>query len=324
MLSRIAQGMYRIGQSVERAENVARILEVNHMMHLHARAAAGADMWSPIFESFGVDVDEPSEENLYASLVLSQTDCYSVSHCIASAREEARTLRECISEEMWAHLNRHFLGLGEVSFAGILEQGRSEFNREIETFCDAFHGLADNTMIHGPEYHFLRTGKFLERAAMTCRAMEIKYKALLRNPQEEGRPLDYHQWQALLRSVSGYGPYRRAYNARIVPAQVLELLIGSPLFPRSIRYCMRQVADSLRSVDCGNPAQARVRMDVAEFIEDVAGFDGREFVMLGGIPGAIHALRVRCGTVADGIRQAYFELTAPAPAAPPRQQVDTQ
>ena len=217
MLSRIARGLYDVGGAIERAQDVTRILEVNHKMNLERAALEEASVWTAVSEAFECGLENPSEADLYRELVISTTHPYSVRHCIEGARSEARAMRDHISEEMWLHLNRSHLDLASLSFERILQIGRSEFNRRIELFANAFHGFADTTMIRGEAWYFLGIGRLAERASMLCRILEIKRKSLALAPEHEGAPIDFHQWQALLRSLSGYEPYRRAYDARIQP-----------------------------------------------------------------------------------------------------------
>jgi len=313
MLSRIAQALYQTGRDVERAQNVVRILEVQHKMHLARQTWNPSTGWMPLFEAFAVeDATEPSEEALYAVLVLDRDHPYSVRGRIASARERARSLRECISEEMWEHLNRFHLELAPLGFGDILQIGRSEFNRRVELFCDAFHGLADDTMIHGPEWHFLRLGKFLERAAMLCTILDVKRKTLELAPEQEGRPIDFHQWQGLLRSVSGYEPYRRVYDARIVPAQVLDLVLTHPDFPRSFRHCLARIEESLGAVASSAWTQQDLLAEVQKTLAEVSAEPGAS-LLHGGLEAHVRALSRRCAAIAEGMEGAFFRSRRPVP-----------
>lgn len=315
MLSRIAESLYRTGRDVERAQNVVRVLEVHHKMKLAGPAAGPGSGWLPLFEAFGVDeVDEPTEEALYAALVLSPDHAYSVRGRIASARERARTLRECISEEMWEHLNRYHLELATIDFTGIRRIGRSEFNRRIEVFCDAFHGLADDTMIHGPEWHFLRLGKFLERAAMLCRILDVKRKTLELAPEQEGRPIDFHQWQGMLRSVSGYEPYRRVHDARILPSRVLDFVLAHPGFPRSFHHCLARIEESLCEVASNTWLQRELLAEVRTTLAEVAAEPGNA-LLEGGLETHVRTLARRCVALDEGIASAFFRSRMASPRA---------
>ena len=233
---------------------------------------------------------------------------------IRGAREQGRATRDHISEEIWLFLNEFYLELRGLDFDDVLRRGRSEFNRDVERFCDGFHGLAASTMNHGAPWHFLRTGRFLERALSICQILEIKRKTLLLHPEEAGRPVDVHQWQTLLRSLSGYEPYRRAYDARIAPARVLHFVLRSTDFPRSLHFSLARVAASLRRVASSNPAQAEVQLLVEELLGDVRRLDCDEVLASGDLESVTRSLAARCLALHGALDVAYFGSLRPAPA----------
>ena len=302
-----------MGRDIERAQNVVRILEVTHKMQLERATLDGDNTWIAICEAFGVAPEGASEVGLYQELVLSQAHPYSVLRCIAAAREEGRSKRDLISEELWTHLNGYFLSVGGISFDEIRHRGRTEFGHQVEVFCDAFHGLADDTMMHGPGWHFLRMGKFLERATMICRILEIKRKTLQLAPEEEGRPLDFHQWQALLRSLSAWEAYRRTHDARIVPSRVLEFVLGNPRFPRSVRYCLAQLAESLPVVGATSSAQLELGEQLEELLAEIGRLDG-DIMFAGGLDSLVRHLTRRFEALDQAIDRSYFSSLRPAPA----------
>jgi uncharacterized alpha-E superfamily protein len=315
MLSRIARAIFTIGREVERAQNVTRILEVNHKMHLERGPLDGSNIWVAISEAFDTGLALPNERGLYDVLVASADHEHSVARCVRSARDLGRAIRDHISEEMWLHLNESHLALADVGFDQVLRVGRSEFNRRIEIFCDGLYGLADDTMIHGPAWHFLRIGRFLERASMICRILDIKRKAISLTPTAVGRAIDVHQWQALLRSLSGYEPYRRAYDARIVPARVFEFVIQRADFPRSLAHAVSQVADSLACVTHTVPAQLALRRSVGDLREELRLLDARELLLDGSLESHVKLLQRRCRDVAAGLELAFFASRRTASAA---------
>lgn len=280
MLSRIARGMYELGKRVESAENITRILDVNHSMSLEVDYFSDLDVWSPILsitssrELFDDLYDEITEANVYDFLILSEDNPNSVNVSLRLAREYARTMRERISEEMWEHLNRMHLEMQELEIKEILRKGSDYFNQRIQSFCNAFHGFADNTMVHGEAWQFLKLGRNLERAAMTSRMLAIKYHILLPDAGEVGRPLDLHQWQALLRSVSGYEAYRRLYRARIAPVQVVNLMLFDPRFPRSLRFCINNARDCLHGIGIHTETQRNFYALVANFLKELESDTG--------------------------------------------------
>jgi uncharacterized alpha-E superfamily protein len=313
MLSRIARGLCQMGRDLERAQNIVRILEVNHKMHLERQSLRSASVWVAIADAFEVTSAQPSEPVLYEELVLSPSQPFSARRCISSAREYGRSMRNHISEEMWLHLNRYYLELCELRFEDVLRRGRSEFNREVEIFCDAFHGLADNTMVRGPALHFLRIGKFIERAQMTCRILDVKRKTLALAPHEEGRPLDVHQWQALLRSLSGYEPYRRVYDARIQPDRVLEFALKNPDFPRSLLHSVTQLSELIRLVSAANRAQQELQQRVDVLALELRHLDTARILSEGDLERQARFMLRRCDELAHALEGSFFSSMRPAP-----------
>jgi len=308
MLSRIARNIYQLGQQIERAENIARILDVNRRMSLEQDYFSELDVWSPMLaitrsrEAFDAVYPEPTEENVMAFLIADTSQPYSIASCLNHAREMARTVRERISEEMWLYLNRMYLtnqGLGK-------EDMPDAFLGKMRQFCSAFHGLVENTMTHGVSWDFLRLGVGLERARMTTRILEIKYHLLLPNLDEVGKPLDYHQWQSLLRSVSGYEAYRRQYKARINPALVLRLLNLDPHFPRSVHFSIRQVVDALKGIGMVNAEQHQLLRETEVFLDDLRGGAALEQMQTSMLNDYLASVLQRCDRIDEMIDQAYF------------------
>ena len=312
MLSRIARGMYELGHRIESAENITRILDVNHRMSLELDYFSDLDVWSPILvitgsrELFDSLYNDVTESNVYDFLLLSEDNPRSVLSSLRLAREYARTMRERISEEMWEHLNRMHLEIQQVSLNEVLSRGSYHFNQRIQSFCNAFHGFADNTMVHGEAWQFLRLGRYLERALMTGRILGIKYHILLPDSDEVGRPLDLHQWQALLRSVSGYEAYRRLYRARIAPEKVVNLMLFDPRFPRSLRHCIGHVRSGLRGVGAHTEAQKSLFALVSNFGEELVEGSGEQ-VLNEGLQHHIEHIESQCSEIHQQLSGSYLD-----------------
>ncbi|HCS13139.1 MAG: alpha-E domain-containing protein [Zetaproteobacteria bacterium CG06_land_8_20_14_3_00_59_53] len=311
MLSRIARNVYVLGQQIERAENIARILDVNRRMSLEQGYFSELDVWSPMLaithsrEAFDKRFDEVTEQSVMDFLIADADNPYSIRACIGQAREMARTIRERISEEMWLSLNRMYQ---DVERAGRLSN-HIEFLADVRQFCSAFHGLVDNTMSHGESWNFLRLGVGLERARMTTRILEIKYHLLLPSLDEVGKPLDYHQWQALLRSVSGYEAYRRQYKARINPELVLRLLNLDPRFPRSVHFSIKQVVKSLKGIGTVNRDQYALLREAEYFLDDLRGGAALEQLQKSSLKDYLDSVQLRCHTIDDMINHSFFNST---------------
>ncbi len=322
MLSRIARQMYWLGRNIEHAENITRILDVNHRMSLEQGYFSELDVWSPMLaisqaESiFAEHYDAITEANVYHFLLLNADYDDSVLARINLAREAVRVMRDHVSTEMWMSLNVMYLDLQRLAEQS-LHQRLNQFQYEalceqVQHFCHGFHGLADNTMVHGRGWQFLRLGWSLERAQMSTRILEMKYHILLPDVSELGRPLDIHQWQALLRSVSGYEAYRRLYRARIVPASVVEMFLTDVRFPRSVHFCMQSITQALHGLHgehgAGQIVEQRQSLSrrAEKKLAGLFALSGKD-ILAAGLKQKLELVQKSCERMHDGIHQAYFD-----------------
>ena len=281
MLSRIAESLYWIGRYVERAEDTARITDVNYHHTLEMGASEGAEArrqrhWQALITIVGdavgffAEFDEANEETVPRYLTFAPSNTNSIVSCVAQARENARTMRHQIASEMWEVLNRFYLELQRMQEGGetpIGAENAHDFYQSVKEFSHLFQGITDSTMPREEGWYFLQAGKFLERAEKTARALDVKYHLLVTGavpdapvsdpgfvqsaaglPVADGAPGDWHQWIAVLRSLSAYEAYHKMYRSAVRPRTVIEMLVLSPLFPRSIRFSVRQVADALAHI----------------------------------------------------------------------------
>jgi uncharacterized alpha-E superfamily protein len=308
MLSRIAEAFYGMGREIERAQSVTRVLEVTWKMGRARGRLGGAESWHAVAEAFEAGLEEPSEEAVRALLLLDPQHPFSVLRCIRAARGHGRGVRERLSEELWEHLNRGYLELEARSLESGWRSGSSELNRRIASFCDAFHGIADDTLIHGDEWHFLRAGKYLERVESVARILDVRHRSLVLRPEEEGRPIDFHEWQGLLRSLSAHEPYRRAYDARIVPARALAFVLSHASFPRSAAFCLDRLAEAIAAVSSDLPAQRELAREIRELAGEL-GDPARE----GGpleteLSRTVATLRTRARGLHEALGRAFFHV----------------
>ena len=300
MLSRIANGLSDLGQSVERAQHVAQIVEVNHKMNLERASDDEMEVWQAISDAFDGQTQSPDERDIYEELVLADTHPYSVRYCVGRARFEGRAMREHISEEMWLHLNQAHLYFDALKFDSVLGIGRSEFNRRVTIFSDALSGLADDTMIRGEAWAFFKIGKLTERASMICQVLRIKESLI--TPGRDGAPIDVHQWQALLRSISGYEAYRRVNDARIVPSRVLEFVLKRKDFPRSLAGCLTEIREIMPVIS----PPPELDFIVTHLMEQLTGTRTEELLEDGSFPSFLDEISDLCSELSTATDQAFF------------------
>lgn len=245
MLSRVADSLYWMSRYIERAENNARLADVNLQFLLDLANQPQADtqqQWNPIISSL-------EENELFSSLydkldgkaaldfvTLQENNPNSIYSCLTLARENARTTREQISSEMWEQINRLYLFVKSESGKKLLPSSPFEFFKRITVGSHLFQGVTDSTMTHGEGWDFIRIGKLLERADCTSRILDVKYHILLPSGEKVGGNIDTIQWMAVLKSCSALEAYRKVYVGQVAPWKVAEFIITHSAFPRSIRF----------------------------------------------------------------------------------------
>jgi len=165
------------------------------------------------------------------------------------ARENARVVRDRISKEMWEAINEFWLQVDRHLMAKLAPGRAEEFYSYVHREVALFFGLTQSTMMRGQAYGFTALGSLQERADMTARILDVRYHLLLPDVAMVGSPLDYYQWGALLRSLSGFESYRRLYQVGIRPIDVVEFLVLNPDFPRSLMYCVDGMDRALQRID---------------------------------------------------------------------------
>jgi uncharacterized alpha-E superfamily protein len=256
MLCRTANELYWMARHIERAENTARLLDVTYRMSLLPYDAvepglAWAEPWavplitSGLATSFYESFPQLSAENVLRYMILDISNPSSILCCLRSARESARAVRGAITSEMYEDLNSAWLEMRGQNYDHIQGSGVSEFLGWVKMRSHLFRGVTFGTMLRDEAYHFIRLGTHIERGDNTARILDVKYHTLLPSAAEVGGAVDYYQWGALLRSVSGFESYRKIYSDVITPRRVAELLILRQDMPRSLHSCMNFINETL-------------------------------------------------------------------------------
>jgi uncharacterized alpha-E superfamily protein len=259
MLCRTANELYWMARHIERAENIARLLDVTYRMSLLPYEAvepglAWAQPWAvPLITSglataFYERFKELSAENVLRFMIFDSGTPSSIHCCLRSARESARSVRGAITSEMYEDLNSAWLDMRTYDYELIEANGVSEFLDWVKMRSHLFRGVTFGTMLRDEAYHFIRLGTHIERADNTARILDVKYHTLLPSAADVGGAVDYYQWGALLRSVSGFESYRKIYSDVITPRRVAELLILREDMPRSLHSCMTFIHETLETL----------------------------------------------------------------------------
>jgi uncharacterized alpha-E superfamily protein len=241
---------------MERAENIARSIDVNLQMMLDLPSGSN-QQWQPLVSISGDDAAfaeryaSSTRENVIKFLALDAENPNSIVSCLRAARENARTVREAISSEMWEQVNTGYLTVNAAASNQLLIHSPYSFFNEVKKASQLFDGVTDATMSHGEGWHFYRMGRLIERADKTSRLLDVKFYILLPSVTDVGTPLDDIQWAAVLRSASALEMYRKRHG-HIAPDTIVEFLVLDHEFPRSIHHCLTAANDSLHAIS-GTP-----------------------------------------------------------------------
>ena len=251
LLARYADCIFWLARYVERAENLARILDVNETF---SRDSRGGQNWRSIVqlnsdeERFLASHDAPAAHSVVNFYVIDGDNPTSIVSTIRYARENARTLRPLISTEMWVQLNVFYNRLTELSAEDLAPGNLAALFTMIKEACQTHTGITEGTFFRDQGWYFYQIGRYIERADQTTRLLDIKYHLLLPSVADVGSPVDVSQWNALLRSAAGYHAYRRLHAASTTPARVAGFMLLNNAFPRSVHHCVREVGRLLGEV----------------------------------------------------------------------------
>ncbi|QAU33620.1 alpha-E domain-containing protein [Janthinobacterium sp. 17J80-10] len=256
MLSRTADHLFWMARYTERAENTARMLDVNMQTSLLPQSAQAAEQgWratlgiSELQDMFDHKYPLLTPRDVLDFMVRDPANPSSLASCLTQARENARAVRGSLTTEVWETLNGSWLEMQPLLKGDMLERDPGQFFEWVKHRSHLSRGVTIGTMLKDETFHFIRLGTFLERADNTARLLDVKYHGAGDEPQ-----LDFYYWAALLRSVSGFEIYRKVYRDVITPARVAELLMLRADMPRSLMACMDEVVANLKEI--GNDMSA--------------------------------------------------------------------
>ena len=273
MLSRTADHLFWMARYMERAENTARMLDVNYQTGLLPQSAQAAnDAWNGMLSITALSAEGTQRCNgmevreLIDYMVRDESNPASISTCLGAARENARAVRGTLTTEVWETINQSWLEFRRMTSGGQYARDPAELFEWVKFRSHLSRGVTLGTMLQDEAFHFLRIGTFLERADNTARLLDVKFRGT--TPEFFGAPnaradkeqeYDFYHWSAILRSMSGFEVYRKVYRSVIRPEKVAELLILRPDMPRSLAACVNEVVHNLAAVANEQSGETRRR-----------------------------------------------------------------
>ncbi|HUF31873.1 MAG TPA: alpha-E domain-containing protein [Acidimicrobiales bacterium] len=248
MLARHAESLFWAGRYVERASDTARMLDVTYHGLLESPPQEVQRAWLDLLEVLGTGpsfaarhADDVSEATVSRFLAIDTDNPGSVVSLVGRARENVRSVRELVSTEMWEAVNAFYLELGGHDLTYDIENQPSQLYSMVKGRCQAVAGSAVETMPHDDAWRFMMLGWMIERAEMTLRLLDVRYLQLADLDPQSG----FHHWIGVLKSASAAEAYRRAYSLSMDRADVVEFLLLSEGFPRSVLWCLRSAEENL-------------------------------------------------------------------------------
>ena len=346
MLSRHADSVYWIGRYIERAEATARMVDVHYHFGLESPVIGHQLRWSSIIAISGSEEDyykrypTDEEKSVLEFFVFDHENPNSILSSVTSARENARSIRDQISSEMWESLNAFYLELRTWNVPKIQTATPHSFFAWVKNSSHLFQGICNRTLLIEESREFLDVGRFLERADQTARILDVKYHDLLprysdehlfdpeefistplvefvttpagvvpADPRDVGGPVDIHGWTAVLKSVGAFEAFQKTHRQGVSPGRVVEFLLLDQRLPASVRHCISRVESGLRRISKNtdrspkNPAE-RV---LGKLYNDL-NFTTAEEIIAEGLHEYLESVQERCGDVGSAIYETYLRV----------------
>jgi uncharacterized alpha-E superfamily protein len=317
MLSRVANSLYWMSRYIERAENIARIVDVNLLLLLDLRNLDEerlAKHWLPIVQTTGDEElffklhKKATAQNVTEFLVFQMENPNSLVSSICQARENARMVRDQITIELWEELNRLYWFVRTPTARQVWKQSPSEFFQQVKASSLHIIGMTYATLIHNEGWRFTQVGKFIERADKTSRILDLRYEAL----PEKGVPqtvseTDALEWSAILRSCSAWDAYKTIHGAEVSPRLVAEFLLLNEDFPRSVRFCVGELNEALRKIS--GVAVGKFSNDAEKLagrLEAELQFSTIDEIFAAGLHGYLDTLQGKLNDIGAALFNAYI------------------
>ncbi|NNG43050.1 alpha-E domain-containing protein [Pseudoalteromonas sp. NEC-BIFX-2020_002] len=305
MLSRVGETLYWVSRYIERAENIARLINVNNllMMDLPKGVCTG---WQPLIDIIGVRKNyqenhtDFSDQHALKYLLVGRDNSSSILNSISSARESARTIRDVMPRDVWEAINSLYYYVKDNQNEGLTKRGRFNYLKEIIEAAHQIFGALDATINHDQGYIFIRFGSLIERADMTSRILDIRSATLITN-EEEVKPYENIQWISLLRSLSAYQMYRQEMSVRVQRSDVIEFVMLSKVFPRSILFCMNELKTLIQQL----PNSADIIKSIDKATGELASDDVRA-LKNGLLHDFIDEIQINLADIHNGLAETYF------------------
>lgn len=313
MLSRVADALFWMSRYLERADHLARAVDVTFQneLDLHGVLANPAELeWNSLLSLLRQPPPQmrPGEHPVAAVqrwLLVDAGNPGSVISCVNRSRNNARSIRGSISPAMWRELNKLHWRLSDRSLQARVAESPHDYCEEAQLGVLLFHGVCDATLTHDEGWHFIQLGRHLERADKVLRILDSRF-GLLERSESADLPISTLQWAAVLKNCAAFEAYQRLYISRVEPERVVEFLLVNPDFPHSVRFCLSRIMQSLTEISGRLPDRCddEVVRTVGRLLNDLVYLDDTAFDAAAVHPFLADAV-ARCARIGHLLQQQY-------------------
>ncbi len=316
MLARVADCLYWMSRSLERAEHTARALNVQLNIALDEAPWTAPVGWVCLLG--GLRFDLPLEivtdaRGIAHAMALDRSQPSSIVNCISNARENARQIRESITSEMWEEINRIHLTLRTMNIDRLWAEGTDSALQTVNRGGQMIAGIIDSTISHGEGWEFVRIGRYLERAILVTWLLEAHFGMKGLHLTESASSDQFVAWAGLLRSCCAFEPYCKAKTAELRPRQILQFLLLDSEFPHSVRFAVDQVAAAVDAIALrtGSPRQRLLHRRVGRLTAELA-YTTIEEALSRGLPESFRSIVSQCVQIHEALYRQYIAYTVDA------------
>ena len=309
MLSRVADSLYWMSRYIERAEHTARVMAVKLESMIEQTPEDASASWMRVVEALqGENARHPQDAFVITkALAFDRESDSSLITSLSMARDNARQVREALSNEVWESLNRLYLRLSPVTMDSIWVHTPARLFREALEEMNALEGVTYSTLSHGEGWYFLELGRHIERVQQLGRLLDIHFSAA----QDGSGVPKYFDWLVLLKFCSAFEPYTKLYTASIRPQKIAEFLLFDSEFPHSIRFSVDRLTDALARVAPGAPPARRAAVErLAGRLKASVDFGQIDELMSGGIAAFLADITRQCEKIHETLYASYITYGA--------------
>jgi uncharacterized alpha-E superfamily protein len=310
MLSRVADSLYWMSRYTERAEHTARLIAVKLESMVDQTPEDAAASWARVTEALTGEKREASHDAFAITqyLAFDRDNDTSLINSLAAARDNARQVREALSNEVWENLNRLYLRMSPVTIDSIWIHTPARLFREALEEMHALEGVTYSTLSHGEGWYFLELGRHIERVQQLGRLLDLHFSAAAQNSESGPK---YFDWLVLLKFCTAWEPYTKRYTASIRPQKIAEFLLFDPEFPHSICFSVDRMTEALARVAPGAPPARRAAVErLAGRLKAAVDFGQVDELMAGGVAAFIADITKQCEQIHKALYSSYITYGA--------------